>query len=144
MTDIVLKECRDVIRAYRTAETSGTKDGALLNMRLHAFKKLEEQMKMYCREGFNANLLIGYVKRKSHLISIATFPSETEMLMSPPRIKFNGQKIVSSVPKEYFVPEEELMFWALAAKERELDRLERDRFEEIFEIVFPEESKERD
>ena len=141
MTETLIKECRKTIEQYRE-EILKSKDAYLLNMRIKALDRLNKNVQELAKDGFGSKIVLGIARKKADVISRIVCDSEIELLALDSCPRYDGEKYVAGVPKEYFIPEEEIVYWIALSTLRILSKEENARLLEVSAMVYREETRE--
>ena len=140
MSEYNIKECRKIIQQYRE-ERLKSKDSYILNLRLKALNRLNKNVRALAEDGFDIRIVLGITRKKTEIISHIVCDSEAEILALDSCPRYDGEKYVSGVPEEYFVPEEEIVHWTTLSTLRILNKEENLRFNEVMSVIDPEETR---
>lgn len=141
MTEQIIKECRKIVYEARD-EISNGKDVYLLNLRLKALDRMNRDVQNLAKCGFGEKIVLGIARKKAALIMRLVCDSEADLILSEPCPRYDGEKYVSGVPEEYFVPEEEIVYWTTLSTLRVLGGEENRRLAEVSAMIFPAEARE--
>lgn len=141
MTEQIIKDCRNIIEQYRE-DVLNSRDAYLLNIRLKALDRLNKNVQELVKDGFDSKIVLGIARKKADIIARAVCDSEIELLALDSCPRYDGEKYVCGVPEEYFVPEEEIVYWTVLSTLRVLNTEENIRLFEVTAMVYPEEARE--
>ena len=103
--------------------------------RLQALCKIMPMADAYYKEFHNKELIAKIGQKKLKQIMATTTKADLDLIISGPKIRFDGNKVQPAHP--FVIPEEELLAWSRTSMLAPLTHEGHKRFEELFAEVFP-------
>lgn len=110
-------------------------DDKLVNEKMAALLQLSALIKAYQKEYFHETLVQAILDKKTAHICEATTKADIKEILSIPKIRYNGNKIVPV--GKYHIPEEELIIWSNTSLKAPLVSHGFERMMELFAQIFP-------
>ncbi len=107
-------------------------------LRFTAMKEVKKCLRHYKEIGYISPLISAIAEKKCELICTVTSKTEMDKIIKPHCPHYDGNKFV---PDKYSIPEEELICWSQASLKAPLNNVGFKRYLELFEEIFPDESK---
>lgn len=103
-------------------------------LRLNAVKSLPGYLRTYTKMNILQEVVAGVCRKKLEFILSADTSREITEIMKPQCPKWDASgRVVCNSP--YFIPEEELLLWAIVSPHHKLCKQAAERYEELFEQV---------
>lgn len=132
MVEVILDVCRAITE---TLLDEGLNVVAQ-KLRIKALREVIPIGYAYRDEFHNEALAVVICKKKIAFLMDAATQKETQDILSPPNVRYDGNKVRPA--NQYVIPEEELLLWSLTSLRGPLVEAGFRRFEELFMEVFPE------
>lgn len=104
-------------------------------LRIDGLKQLNNYLEYYQKGGYLESLINKIAEKKIKMIMQIKSKKEMDKMLKPSCPYFNGSRFI---PDEYNVIEEELICWSETSLQAPLNEIGFKRYEELFNIVFPE------
>lgn len=102
---------------------------------LNALNSIRKQVRDYASQGFIFCLLLGFMRKKSHMILMAETKAELVEMLTPSVPRWNYGTFITG---PYHVLEEEMILWSAVSLVIPLNEDGAKRYEAVFSALFPE------